>query len=93
MEVNFSLPKHPDSIFGMIYDELKAKIEHLPGKYAHYTDVLDALDREAFGDIILDGNTFWVEDGTGEYTDTTYAKLINYIVNYKGYKYIYTEGK
>lgn len=81
------------SIYGMIYDELKAKIEHLPEKYTHYADVFDALDREAFGDIILDGGTFWIERGTGEYSDATYANIINYIVNHKGYKYLYEKGE
>ena len=79
------------SIYGMVYNELKAKIEHLKG-YKQYETVFDALDREAFGDIILDGNTVWIEPSYSEVTDRQYNLLIKYLKS-KGYNYLYDKTR
>jgi hypothetical protein len=56
------------SIYGMIYDELKAKIEH-DKKYNTKIakSVFEVLDKEGIADIILDNNTFWFEVFTGRW--------------------------
>lgn len=79
------------SIYGMIYDELKAKIEHLPKEYAEYRGAFDILDRELIAGIELDGNTFWFEWynlAPGEIKDKDIINLKRYIVS-KGYDYLY----
>lgn len=79
------------SIFSMVYNELDAKIKHLP-KYDTKIarKVFDALDTESIQDIILDNNTFWFEHSTyHEYvTADVYRWLIKYLNN-KGYNYLY----
>lgn len=78
------------SIYGMIYDELDAKIKHLPKEYGKYQKVFDALDREAIGDIILDGDVYWFE--WAQYHDTVSDKtmaLLKQYINQKGYRYMY----
>lgn len=49
------------SIYGMIYDELDAMATHNPAEFKRYANAFDMLDREAIGNIILDGNTYWLE--------------------------------
>ena len=79
------------SIYGMIYDELKAKIEH-DKKYNTKIakSVFDVLNRERIADIILDGDIFWFESyiAGNDWTDKEYSWLKNYLIN-KGYKYLY----
>lgn len=75
----------------MIYDELKAKTEHLPKYNTKIAkSVFDALDREAIADIILDNNTFWFESYTtgNNCSNKQYEWLVKYLQN-KGYKYLY----
>ena len=80
-----------NSIHGMVYDELKSKIEHLP-KYDTKIakSVFDVLDREGIADIILDGDTFWFESYTigNDWNETQRQWLIKYLTN-KGYTYLY----
>ena len=79
------------SIYGMIYDELKAKIEHLPKYQTKIArSVFDVLDREGVADIILDGDTFWFESySTGNtWNNAQYEWLVKYLQN-KGYRYLY----
>jgi len=83
------------SIFTMIYNELQNK--HLM-KISGYSDnqakrMFDALDTEDVSDIILDGNTFWLEYSTyNNLTDQQHALLVNYIER-KGYRYLYHLAK
>lgn len=79
------------SIYGMVYNELQAKIKHLPEyntKIAH--SVFNKLDREAIGDIILDDKVFWFEHRTYEtgLTNREYNWLIKYLRGH-GYNYLY----
>lgn len=79
------------SIYGMVYDELKAKIEHLPKYNTKIAkSVFDVLDREGIGDIILDNNIFWFESHlTGnDWNEKQRQWLIKYLNN-KGYRYLY----
>lgn len=79
------------SIYGMIYDELKARIEHLPQYNTKIAkSVFDVLDREAIAGIILDGNTFWFESYTtgNDWTTKQHDWLVKYIEQ-KGYEYLY----
>lgn len=77
------------SIFSMIYNELQARIEHLPKQYGQYRSLFDSLDHEWISDIILDGNTFWFEWPTyGGLDEKDHELLIEYLKN-KGYKYLY----
>jgi hypothetical protein len=79
------------SIYGMIYDELKAKIEH-DKKYNTKIakSVFEVLDKEGIADIILDNNTFWFESYTtgNDWTNKEYKWLVNYLSD-KGYRYLY----
>lgn len=78
------------SIYGMVYDELKARIEHMPKQYKKYSKVFDALDMELIADIILDDDTYWFEWATyhDNVSDKTMDLLKEYLNN-KGYKYLY----
>ena len=81
------------SIYGMVYDELKSKIEHLPKYNTKIAkSVFDKLDREAIGDIILDGNTFWFESYTtgNNWSNKEHEWLVKYLKN-KGYRYLYEQ--
>ena len=79
------------SIFLMVYEELKAKIEQLPKQYGHYQRAFDALDTENISDIILDNGTFWFEyPQHSVVSDQQYALLVNYLENHKGYKHLYS---
>lgn len=79
------------SIFGMVYEELQSKIEHLPEQYGQYQRAFDALDTEDISDIILDNGTFWFEySDYSEVTDQQYALLVKYLEN-KGYKHLYRD--
>lgn len=81
------------SIYGMIYNELDAKRKHAPDEFSKYKRAFDALDREAIGDIILEGGIFWLEYSTyGEYTDQAHAELVSYIER-RGYRYLYHVGE
>lgn len=79
------------SIFNMIYQELQAKIEHLPeyknNELAKKT--FDYLDHEWITDIILDDNTFWFEYPTyGGFDDDVYDWLVSYIKQH-GYEFLW----
>ena len=79
------------SIYGMIYDELKAKIQHLPEYDTKIAkSVFDALDREAIADIILDGDVFWFESYTSgnDWTNEQHDWLKRYLEG-NGYRYLY----
>jgi hypothetical protein len=80
------------SIFHQVYNELKAKIEHLPKQYGHYQQAFEALDNEEVSDIIVDNGVFWFEYPLySELTDQQYALLVNYISNHLGYKHLYSD--
>ena len=74
----------------MIYDELDAKRKHTPKEFKKWARAFDALDREAWADIILDGDIFWLEHYTyGEdITDQEHAELVAFCEQH-GYKYLY----
>lgn len=79
------------SIYGMIYDEIGAKIKHLPEYNTKIAkSVYDALDREAIADIILDGNIFWFEsyNAGNNWNNAQHDWLVKYLRG-KGYKYLY----
>lgn len=77
------------SISGMIYNELKARIEHLPKQYKKYKPAWDALDREEVIDIILDGEIFWFECNMyNNFTNRQHDLLVEYIES-KGYKFLH----
>ena len=79
------------SIYGMVYDELKAKTEHLPRYNTKIAkSVFDVLDREGIADIILDDKTFWFESyiNGNNWTNKQHDWLVKYLEN-KGYKYLY----
>lgn len=83
------------SIYGMIYDELKAKIEHLPQQYGKYQGAFDILDRELIAGIELDEqtNNFWIEwfnVAPEELKEKDIVTLIDYIKQ-KGYSYLYED--
>ncbi len=80
------------SIYGMVYDELKANIEHLPEYNTKIAkSVFNKLDSEAIAGIILDGNTFWYEHAAYEQglNNKEHAWLTKYLEK-KGYKYLYS---
>ena len=80
------------SIYSMIYNELKANIEHLPKYNTKIAkSVFNKLDTEAIYDIILDGDTFWFEPATyGQgLNHNEYKWLIKYLEQ-RGYKYLYS---
>ena len=76
------------SIYGMIYDELDAKRKHTPKEFKQWARAYDALDREAWADIILDGDIFWIiehyQHGAGA-TRQEYEELKEYLEQH-GYK-------
>lgn len=78
------------SIFSMVYNELKAKIEHMPKQYGvAAAAAFNALDTEAISDIILDGNTFWFEyDANASVSNAQYSYLVSYLKD-KGYNHLY----
>ena len=80
------------SIYGMIYDELDAKRKHAPKEFKKYARAFDALDREAWADIILDGDIFWIEYYQYNYgaavTNRENAELKDFCEEL-GYKYLY----
>ena len=79
-----------ESIYGMIYDELYEKREHEPEEFKKYARAYDALNREAWADIILDGDIFWIEHyqhGAGA-TRQEYEQLKEYLEQH-GYKYLF----
>jgi len=81
------------SIFNMVYDELKAKIEHLPEyNTAIAKSVFNALDAENIQDIILDdaSNTFWFETYTYSkgLNNKQHKWLVNELTNH-GWQYLY----
>jgi hypothetical protein len=79
------------SIYGMVFEELGAKIEHLPKFNTKIAkSVYDVLNREGIADIILDNNTFWFESYQigNDWTEKERQWLIKYLTN-KGYKYLY----
>jgi hypothetical protein len=79
------------SIYMQVYNELRAKIEHLPKYNTKIAkSVFNKLDEEAIYDIILDGNTFWFEHATYEQgmSNKQYQWLIKYLEQ-KGYRYLY----
>lgn len=79
------------SIYGMIYDELKAKIKHLPDQYGEYQGAFDLLDLELIAGIELDGDTFWFEWFNlppNSLKDKDLLSLKKYITS-KGYCYLY----
>lgn len=80
------------SIYMMVYNELKAKIEHIPKYNTKIAkSVFNKLDAEAIYDIILDGDTFWFEPATYEQglNNNEYKWLIKYLEQH-GYKYLYS---
>ncbi len=79
------------SIYMAVYNELKAKIEHLPKYNTKIAkSVFNKLDEEAIHDIILDNNTFWFEHATYEtgLSNEQHKWLVKYLEQ-KGYKYLY----
>jgi len=79
------------SIYMQVYNELRAKIEHLPKYNTKIAkSVFNKLDEEAIYDIILDGNTFWFEHATygRGMSNAQYQWLIKYLEQ-KGYRYLY----
>lgn len=78
------------SIYGMIYDELDAKRKHAPKEFKKWARAYDALNREAWADIILDGDIFWIEhyQRAGGVTKQEHAELMAYLEQH-GYKYLY----
>ena len=78
------------SIYGMIYDELDAKRKHAPKEFKKYARAFDALDREAWADIILDGDIFWIEhyQHVGGATRQEYEQLKEFCEDH-GYKYLF----
>ena len=79
------------SIYGMIYDELNEKRKHEPEEFKKYARAYDALSREAWADIILDGDIFWIEfyhRNTG-ITDRENDELIAFCEEEHGYKYLF----
>jgi hypothetical protein len=74
----------------MVYNELAAKITHLPEfNTVSARDAFNALDTEAISDIVLDGNTFWFEySDNASLSNNQYDWLVNYLKN-KGYKHLY----
>ncbi len=80
------------SIYMMVYNELKAKIEHIPKYNTKIAkSVFNKLDCEAIYDIILDNDTFWFEPATyGQgLNNNEYKWLIKYLEQH-GYKYLYS---
>ena len=79
------------SIYGMIYDELDAKRKHAPKEFKKWARAYDALGREAWADIILDGDVFWIEQyqhGAGA-TNQEWEELIAFCEEEHGYKYLF----
>lgn len=77
------------SIYGMLYDELEAIKKHKPEEFEQFAEGFDALDREAIGDIILDGETFWFEwSRYSDISESAIYQMLNYIKR-KGYTYLY----
>jgi len=79
------------SIFGMVYNELDAKIKH-DSKYDTKIarKVFDTLDREAIADIILDNETYWFEHQQyHDYVTSDVYEWLKRYLNNKGYSYLY----
>ena len=72
----------------MIYEELQAKIKHLPD-YKKYKKAFDVLDEEKITDIILDQNVFWFEFSSFDSIDNKTLKLLTEYIKNKGYVYLH----
>ena len=74
------------SIYGKVYDHYQTSETKIGAR------VFDALDREALGDIITDGTTFWIERSWDFPGEAVYNHVIK-TVKKMGYKYLYESEK